>query len=207
RKEVLDLKKARASAIRAALSIDDHLSDFSNFRCYRRNGLHMYLKSGTGAKLTSRTKASIKSLLKRNMEGPYGSEWPYEERIKHREMVSVEARYIFVYEFSEEKPKEVLESEGLKKTSTRDETIAAFVHYRFVFEEEVPVVYVYELQLEQRVQGKGLGQFLMQLIELIAQKNGMGAVMLTVQRTNLLAMRFYIDKLQYQVSSISPSRF
>jgi GNAT superfamily N-acetyltransferase len=48
--------------------------------------------------------------------------------------------------------------------------LVGFVHYRFVLEEDVPVLYVYELQLESRVQGKGLGKFLMELIELIAQK-------------------------------------
>jgi hypothetical protein len=45
--------------------------------------------------------------------------------------------------------------------------LVGFVHYRFVLEEDVPVLYVYELQLESCVQGKGLGMFLM---ELIAQK-------------------------------------
>jgi GNAT superfamily N-acetyltransferase len=48
--------------------------------------------------------------------------------------------------------------------------LVGFVHYRFVLEEDVPVLYVYELQLESCVQGKGLGKFLMELIELIAQK-------------------------------------
>jgi GNAT superfamily N-acetyltransferase len=48
--------------------------------------------------------------------------------------------------------------------------LVGFVHYRFVLEEDVPVLYVYELQLESRVQGKGLGKFLMEHIELIAQK-------------------------------------
>ena len=48
--------------------------------------------------------------------------------------------------------------------------VVAFVHYRFVVEEDFPVLYVYELQLEKCVQGKGLGKFLMQLLELIACK-------------------------------------
>ncbi|KAM7253893.1 hypothetical protein ACFE04_013943 [Oxalis oulophora] len=49
--------------------------------------------------------------------------------------------------------------------------MVGFVHYRFtVEEEEVPVLYVYEIQLESRVHGKGLGKFLMQLLELIARK-------------------------------------
>lgn len=65
---------------------------------------------------------------------------------------------------------------------------------------------MYELQLGPHVQRKGLGKFLMQLIELIAHKNQMGAVVLTVQKENLLAMNFYMSKLRYTISTISPSR-
>lgn len=86
------------------------------------------------------------------MEGPYGEEWPTEEKIKRREMSSPEALYIFVH------------------TDNSKESIIGFVQYRFTIEEEIPVVYVYELQLESAYQGKGLGKFLMLLIELIARK-------------------------------------
>lgn len=98
------------------------------------------------------------------MEGPYGSEWPVEEKVKRREMVAPEARYIFVYE-------EALERTSATCVEERGPiTMLGFLHFRFLIEEELPVLYVYELQLEPRVQGKGLGKFLMQLIELIARK-------------------------------------
>ncbi|CAI0551776.1 unnamed protein product [Linum tenue] len=131
---------------------------------------------------------------KANMEGPFGEEWPEEEKVKRREMVSPEARYIFVKEESPE--------------ADNDKTAAfvGFVHFRFTLEEEIPVLYVYEIQLESRVQGKGLGKFLMQLVELIARKSCMSAVVLTVQKANVAAMNFYTSKLRYTISSISPSR-
>lgn len=91
------------------------------------------------------------------MEGPFGAEWPDEEKVKRREMSSPEALYIFAY----------------KIPSTPDNakaSIIGFVHYRFTIEEDIPVLYVYELQLEPAYQGKGLGKFLMELIELIACK-------------------------------------
>lgn len=102
------------------------------------------------------------------MEAPFGPEWPNEEKIKRRDMAAPEARYIFVHEISNEDADKVLEFRDMERTCSCKGPIVGFVHYRFVLEEEVPVVYVYELQLEHRVQGKGLGQFLMQLIELIA---------------------------------------
>lgn len=105
------------------------------------------------------------------MEGPYGTEWPAEEKVKRREMVAPEARYIFVYE---EEASEFLQ-ERTSATCVEERgrgrgPMLGFLHFRFLMEEELPVLYVYELQLEPRVQGKGLGKFLMQLIELIARK-------------------------------------
>ena len=48
--------------------------------------------------------------------------------------------------------------------------LLGFVYYRFVVEEPLPVLYVYELQMEPSAQGKGLGKFMMQLIEQMACK-------------------------------------
>ncbi|KAF2588915.1 hypothetical protein F2Q70_00040181, partial [Brassica cretica] len=134
------------------------------------------------------------------MEGFYGSNWPLQAKVKRTEMTSPDARYIFVRELRYgSKAYETASKEGCDQ-------IAGFVHYRFTLEEEVPVLYVYEIQLESRIQGKGLGEFLMQLIELIASKNKMSAIVLTVQTSNALAMTFYMSKLGYRISSISPSK-
>lgn len=98
------------------------------------------------------------------MEGFYGSNWPLQAKVKRTEMTSPDARYIFVRELRYgSKAYETASKEGCDQ-------IAGFVHYRFTLEEEVPVLYVYEIQLESRIQGKGLGEFMMQLIELIASK-------------------------------------
>ncbi|XP_008806628.1 N-alpha-acetyltransferase 40 [Phoenix dactylifera] len=210
RKEVLEKKKAIDEIIKKASSVKDHLASFPPFCHYDRNGLSVYLESGSGDQLSSPIKKYIQNLLKVNMEGPYGSEWPMEEKVKRREMVAPEARYIFV----RESPNATLDGKSLradeKMTSAGwmgdGDRLVGFVHYRFIVEEDIPVIYVYELQLESCAQGKGLGKFLMQLIELIAHKNHMGAVMLTVQKANVLAMNFYTSKLRYIISTISPSR-
>ncbi|XP_010271137.1 PREDICTED: N-alpha-acetyltransferase 40 [Nelumbo nucifera] len=209
RKEILEKKKAIDEIIKAASNEKDHLTSFPPFRHYDRNGLSVYMESGSGEHLSSSMKRYIQNLLKVNMEGPYGPEWPTEEKVKRREMVAPEARYIFV----REAPTASINENSTKESNmacihlTGDgDPLVGFVHYRFIVEEDVPLVYVYELQLEARVQGRGLGKFLMQLIELIARKNHMGAVMLTVQKTNVSAMNFYTNKLRYTISSISPSR-
>ncbi|KAK3155408.1 hypothetical protein QOZ80_2BG0202930 [Eleusine coracana subsp. coracana] len=174
RKEILERKKTIDELIRKAVAVKDHLAQFPSFHKYQRNDISVYLESGRGDQLTLPMRKYIPNLLKVNMEKPYGPEWPSEEKVKRRQMVAPEARYLFVKQ-------------------------------QFVLEEELPVVYVYELQMEPSAQGKGLGKFMMQLIEEIACESQMGAVMLTVQKANTLAMTFY-NKLGYVISSTSPSR-
>ncbi|KAK8710012.1 hypothetical protein V6N13_145357 [Hibiscus sabdariffa] len=195
RREILEKKKAIEQLLKAASAQIDHLASFPSFRCFNRNGLCLCLESGRGDKLSHCTKQCIQNLLKANMEGPYGSEWAVEEKVKRREMVAPEARYVFV-----------LRNANEAMMDSAPTPLLGFLHYRFTLEEEIPVLYLYELQLDSSVQGKGLGKFLMELVELIAQENRMGAVVLTVQKSNSLAMKFYISKLRYVVSSISPSR-
>lgn len=210
RKEVLEKKRAIDEIIKVASTVKDHLASFPPFCQYDRKGLSVYLESGFGEQLSSPLKTYIQNLLKVNMEGPYGSEWTMEEKVKRREMVAPEARYIFV----RESPNAVLNENSVKAENKMTcshwmgdgDRVVGFVHYRFIVEEDIPVIYVYELQLESCAQGKGLGKFLMQLIELIARKNRMRAVMLTVQKANALAMNFYTSKLRYTISTISPSR-
>ncbi|XP_024437908.2 uncharacterized protein LOC7485183 isoform X2 [Populus trichocarpa] len=199
RREILEKKKAIDELIKAASSEKDHLVYFQPFCHYNRNGLSVFLESGSGDKLSSSVKRYIQNLLKVNMEVAFGPEWSSEEKVKCRDMVASEARYIFVHEAPNASVDEI--SMKLDKSP-----LVGFVHYRFTLEEDIPVLYVYEIQLESHVQGKGLGKFLMQLIELIARKSCMGAVVLTVQKANAVAMNFYRSKLRYTISSISPSR-
>ncbi|XP_024526764.1 N-alpha-acetyltransferase 40 [Selaginella moellendorffii] len=199
RKEELDRKKAIDEVIRMAYAKEDHLSEFPAFLTYQRSGLNLIMQPQSGETLPAPLKRYIQALLKENMEGPYGSEWPAEEKVKKREMVASEARYIIV--------RQLVEDPGKHDGLWRDggDPVVSFVQFRFLIDEEIPVLYVYELQLEKCVQKKGLGKFLMQLLELVARKNNMKAVLLTVQKRNLAAMAFY-SKLKYVVSSISPSR-
>jgi len=108
------------------------------------------------------------------MEEPYGPEWPSEEKIKRQEMVAPEARYIFIKQYSNGFTTECSMNQGAgvehNHTPCNEGRLVGFVHYRFVLEDELPVVYVYELQMETSAQGKGLGKFMMQLIEQIACK-------------------------------------
>ena len=87
----------------------------------------------------------------------------------------------------------------------------AFVHFRFEpNDDEKPteeVLYVYEIQVSDRAQRSGLGKRLMNIMELVALKNGMQKVMLTVFKMNGGAMKFYREKMKYAIDESSPSNF
>lgn len=208
RKELLEKKKAIEEIIKSASAVKDHLVSFLAFSHYDRNGLSVYFESGFGDQLSFSMKKYIQNILKVNMEGPYGPDWLMEEKVKRREMVAPEARYIFVRKSLNMFHVDNSPNDFDKVTcwSGDGDGLVGFAHYRFIVEEEIPVVYVYELQLETCARGKGLGKFLMQLLELIARKNQMGAVMLTVQKANILAINFYLNRLRYVISAISPSK-
>jgi len=82
--------------------------------------------------------------------------------------------------------------------------LLAAVHFRFDEEDEVRVLYCYEIQLCEEVRRKGLGKFLMQILELIAFKTSMEKVMLTVFRHNTASQQFFVQKLKYSVDETSP---
>lgn len=68
--------------------------------------------------------------------------------------------------------------------SCTDNTLIGFSHFRFDMDEGIEVLYCYELHLESSFHRKGLGKFMMQILELIAFKNNMRKVVLTVLKNN-----------------------
>ncbi len=59
---------------------------------------------------------------------------------------------------------------------------------RFEVEDAVPVLYVYEVQIVPGMQRRGLGAFLMTLLKLVAKKNQLEAIMLTIMNVGLLPL-------------------
>ncbi|KAJ3167028.1 hypothetical protein HDU87_001744 [Geranomyces variabilis] len=71
-------------------------------------------------------------------------------------------------------------------------------------ERQIPVVYCYELQLEEAFQRRGLGTYFMNLLEELGTRYHMKKSMLTVFKSNTTAIAFY-TKRGYVVDGISPS--
>ncbi|XP_032497546.1 N-alpha-acetyltransferase 40 isoform X2 [Phocoena sinus] len=63
----------------------------------------------------------------------------------------------------------------------------------------------YEVQLESKVRRKGLGKFLVQILQLVANSTQMKKVMLTVFKHNHGAYQFFREALQFEIDDSSPS--
>ena len=126
----------------------------------------------------------VTELLETNMAPHYGDDWDSQRAQKAAESRDPEARYIIV------------RSEGGE--------LAGFVHYRFLVDDGVDVVYVYELQISVGAQRQGIGKLLLMCAELLARKAGLQGVLLTVHKKNAAAMGFY-TKLKYVPAWTDPT--
>ncbi|XP_042295071.1 N-alpha-acetyltransferase 40 isoform X3 [Sceloporus undulatus] len=113
------------------------------------------------------------------------SEWGWKDREKRDEMADDRAWYLIA-----------LEDGSLP---------VAFSHFRFDVECGDEVLYCYEVQLESNVRRKGLGKFLIQILQLVANGTQMKKVMLTVFKHNHGAYQFFKEALQFEIDDTSPS--
>ncbi|KAG0278431.1 N-alpha-acetyltransferase 40 [Linnemannia exigua] len=112
--------------------------------------------------------------------------WCREE--KEDEMQDITSRYLIA--FHNDKP-------------------VGMVHFQFVDEEtmgdrDAEVAYCFEIQIVPEYQRRGIGAYLIKLLETIGRKTQMEKVMLTVFKANKNAIKFYIDQMQYNYDEISP---
>lgn len=77
------------------------------------------------------------------------------------------------------------------------------MHFRFDIENFIEVLYLYEIQLESNVRGKGLGKYLMTFMETMTFHYNMKRIVLTVLRSEVNVVNFYFS-LQYEIESYSP---
>ena len=81
--------------------------------------------------------------------------------------------------------------------------IAGYVAFRMTTERAIEVLYVHEVQVAPAAQGRGLGKYLMRLVDAIGRETDMKLLMLTVLTSNKTAKRFY-EKIQFVLDEASP---
>ncbi|XP_067170842.1 LOW QUALITY PROTEIN: N-alpha-acetyltransferase 40 [Apteryx mantelli] len=177
---------AVCAKVEAANKLEDPLEAFPVFKKYDRNGLNVSIECRRASGLDRATVDWAFELTKTNMQALYEqSEWGWKDREKREELTDDRAWYLLARDGSSEP--------------------VAFSHFRFDVECGDEVLYCYEVQLESKVRRKGLGKFLIQILQLVANSTQMKKVMLTVFKHNHGAYQFFRDALQFDVDDSSPS--
>ncbi|CAK1354644.1 putative N-acetyltransferase [Cercospora beticola] len=119
------------------------------------------------------------------------SSFGWHPKRKMREMKEKEMKYIIFKDCPPQDSSEAGISGFLSFMLTHDSTPS------------VPVLYIYEIHLDNGTRGKGLGRSLMKMAENIAKRVGVEKVMLTCFKSNVKARAFY-EYLGYEMDICSP---
>lgn len=177
------------------------------------------------------------TLTKINMQRMYqrAQGWGWSDKDKRAEAKHKDARYIIVTQIDEEEQKQAEDAAAAAKATPAEASAVsasaaasdsaaaaavssaptfvgspvAFCSFRYVLgdADSAPVLYVYELQLESCLQRKGLGKFLMSIVELLAWRCQLMRVVLTVFLSNQPALKLYRDTLHYEMDESDPSLY
>mmetsp|Transcript_8084 Transcript_8084/g.23178 ORF Transcript_8084/g.23178 Transcript_8084/m.23178 type:complete len:247 (+) Transcript_8084:235-975(+) len=187
RKQESEMAQARIAVIKAAYSVDPKVELAAFDGRFKKEGMSIKLEWASAEDMNQDLKAKIRATLEENMAEVYAEDWPKAKQVKDKEMVEDDARYLYTWDISD----------------SANPALAGFIQYRFVIEEEVEVLYIYELQVLNGYQRKGLGKFIIMCMEMLARKAGVKGVMLTCQKKNKAAYGFY-KSIRYTEDAISP---
>lgn len=153
---------------------------------------------------------SCLNLFRANMGQMYlDSSWGLDMTKKAAEFQHRKARFVLIHQINSNA--EDNHDIGSSDRPVTASTLAAFVHFRFEYDDNddpsTIVLYIYEIQVAEAYRRKGLGQKLMALMEQIGCAVQMSKILLTVFKKNTQAMQFYTEKLCYGVDESSPSKF
>jgi len=187
RKQESEVAQARQLTVKNAYALDPSNEMQAFDKRLNKDGLLVKLTWQPAESLTTELKEKMRGVLEANMSEVYAEDWPKAKQVKDKEMIEDDARYLFAW----------------NAVNDAEHDLAGFIQYRFVIEEEVEVLYIYELQVLQPYQRKGLGKFIVMILEGLARKAGMKGVMLTCQKRNKAAYSFY-KSIKYTEDAISP---
>ncbi|KAJ1529552.1 hypothetical protein ONE63_006324 [Megalurothrips usitatus] len=135
-------------------------------------------------KLDPDTQEWVLQLEETNVREMYEKcDWGWNGKMKQEEMTDDDARYLIARS-----------SEGKR---------LGFSHFRFDMDFDDEVMYCYELQIEEHARRKGLGCFMLSILEALATHYNMKKTMLTVFKHNHPGKTFF-KKNGYKIDETSP---
>merc|ERR1719150_255506 len=176
RKAMVAKSNAIWASVKKANEQEDPLAALPSFQAYKKNDVNLSLEARKVKDLDAATRDWIVDLMERNLKEVIDMSECCWSATKQTDLL-------------EGKRKELL-GEGAWFLIARDADTKiplAFSHFRYVMDYNDDVLYCYEIQLEQSVRRKGLGK-----------------IMVSVFKTNAVAMKFFKDALKYELDETSP---
>jgi GNAT superfamily N-acetyltransferase len=191
-KKAMDKRMAAGFAnVKLANSKDDPISELPSFNVYNKNGLDLKLETLRGPELDEKTMEWAFRLLESNMkalyEKCYSGKDPdlcWNESRKRDELIDARAWFLIA--------------------RTQEGTPVAFSHFRYDMDYDDDVIYCYEIQVEKGYRRKGLGRFMMKVLELLMMKSNMLKLMATIFKNDDPEMKFFKNCLKFETDETSP---
>lgn len=152
-------------------------------------------------RLTLSIKQQITDLFVANMRDRYlAAGWECNVAEKQKELFHKASRFILLL-------RPVQQTGDV--TSITTEEVVGYIMFRFTWDDEdepeYPVLYVYELQVQQQALRQGLGRYLLQYVLQLSKHLGMRKVLLTCLKNSTDALAFY-RSMGLGIDMNSPSR-
>ena len=193
RKKTLDAKmNAGIASIKIANMVEDPLSSLPKpFSVYNKNGLNLSLETVRASDLDEQTlawafntvKYSMKPLYDEARENDpdsyYEAEYGWRECEKMNELREDMAWFLLV--------------------RTEEGSPVAFSHFRYNMHFDDEVLYCYDLQVERAYRRKGLGRFMMKVLEMLMIKSDMLKLMCTIFKNDKPEIEFFKTALKFEM--------
>jgi len=189
-------KKMNAGVANCKLAnaVEDPLSLLPKpFSLYQKNGLDLTLETVRAPQLDEATLVWAFNLVSTNMKPLYLAAYS-EDADMDRE-----------FGWKEKEKKEELREDAawylLARTS--EGTPVAFSHFRYDMDYDDEVVYCYEIQVEKAFRRKGLGRFMMKVLEMLMIKADMLKLMATIFKKDQPEVDFFKKSLKFELDETS----
>jgi len=180
--------------VKLANEVEDPLGNLPKpFSVYNKNGLDLTLETVRAPDLEEKDLAWAFDLVKTTMKPMYDDaykndpemdeEFGWKEKEKQTEMREDLAWYLIA--------------------RTKEGTAVAFSHFRFDMDYDDEVLYCYELQVEQAFKRKGLGRFMMKVLEMLTIKADMLKLMVTIFKKDKPMVGFFRGALKFEMDETS----
>merc|ERR1712096_104775 len=191
RKAMEKKMNAGVANVKIANAVEDPLAQLPKpFSVFNKNGLDLTLETVRAPDLDEKTLVWAYEMVSTNMKPLYDAAYKGDPDMDA--------------EFGWEKKSELREDLAwYLLAKTKEGSPVAFSHFRFDMDYDDEVLYCYEMQVEKGFRRKGLGRFMMKVLEMLMIKADMLKLMATIFKKDEPEAEFFKKALKFEQDETS----